>query len=388
MPNRRSDKAGIDPQTHQHVDRRFLHSAYSPYDEIIEKLISRGIPRDQIAAVGDADSDAKKQVLFEKVRNDAVRILIGSTQKMGTGTNVQKRLAALHHLDAPWKPAEVEQRDGRILRQGNENKEIEIFRYVTEGSFDAYMWQALETSVTGNDHAILVINRQAHRLISSSKIDGCHTCAVKCCIQSSTFRQAHSREIPVGPIRSQIGITANDDAIEAVDCHASHEIIGSGRQANCLQASEEKAAVETSIGIQSGHGAGTAGRTGDNNPPLGISLDAPGNISARIKNCQGKIDASFSPVSKSCVQRAIGVVSGQHHIRLVVDRIGLIFIPDDDKFPVSLIDGQVSGEIIPGFLKSQITDYFAVRTETRIKITGGDRQQLACLQLLANTRQI
>ena len=77
--------------------------------------------------------------------NGSVRVLIGSTQKMGTGTNVQKRLVALHHLDAPWKPAEVEQRDGRILRQGNENEEVAIYRYVTEGSFDAYMWQALET---------------------------------------------------------------------------------------------------------------------------------------------------------------------------------------------------------------------------------------------------
>jgi N12 class adenine-specific DNA methylase len=118
---------------------------YSPYDEIIRKLVARGIPREQIAAIGDAESDAKKQVLFEKVRNGSVRVLLGSTQKMGTGTNVQKRLVALHHLDAPWKPAEVEQRDGRILRQGNENKEVAIYRYVTEGSFDAYMWQALET---------------------------------------------------------------------------------------------------------------------------------------------------------------------------------------------------------------------------------------------------
>ena len=118
---------------------------YSPYGEIIEKLIAHGIPREQIAAIGDAESDAKKQALFEKVRNGSVRVLIGSTQKMGTGTNVQKRLVALHHLDAPWKPAEVEQRDGRILRQGNENKEVAIYRYVTEGSFDAYMWQALET---------------------------------------------------------------------------------------------------------------------------------------------------------------------------------------------------------------------------------------------------
>ncbi len=118
---------------------------YSVYDEIIRKLVARGIPREQIAAMGDAESDAKKQALFERVRNGSVRVLIGSTQKMGTGTNVQRRLVALHHLDAPWKPAEVEQRDGRILRQGNENKEVSIHRYVTEGSFDAYMWQALET---------------------------------------------------------------------------------------------------------------------------------------------------------------------------------------------------------------------------------------------------
>jgi superfamily II DNA or RNA helicase len=118
---------------------------YSVYDDVIQKLVASGIPREQIAAIGDAESDAKKQALFEKVRQGSVRVLIGSTQKMGTGTNVQKRLVALHHLDAPWKPAEVEQRDGRILRQGNENEAVEVYRYVTEGSFDAYMWQALET---------------------------------------------------------------------------------------------------------------------------------------------------------------------------------------------------------------------------------------------------
>jgi hypothetical protein len=121
------------------------HWGYSVYDDIIRKLIAAGVPAEQIAAVGDAESDAKKQALFEKVRNGSVRVLIGSTQKMGTGTNVQKRLVALHHLDAPWKPAEVEQREGRILRQGNENEEVAVYRYVTEKSFDAYMWQALET---------------------------------------------------------------------------------------------------------------------------------------------------------------------------------------------------------------------------------------------------
>ena len=118
---------------------------YSAYEEVTTKLAARGLPREQIAAVGEADSDAKKQALFEKVRSGQVRVLLGSTQKMGTGTNVQKRLVALHHLDAPWKPAEVEQREGRILRQGNENAEVAVYRYVTAGSFDAYMWQALET---------------------------------------------------------------------------------------------------------------------------------------------------------------------------------------------------------------------------------------------------
>src|SRR5262249_49784998 len=118
---------------------------YSPYEEIIGKLTARGIPREQIAAIGEADSDAKKRALFDQGRSGRVRVVIGSTTKMGTGTNVQKRLVALHHLDAPWKPAEVEQREGRILRQGNENEEVAIYRYVTEGSFDAYMWQALET---------------------------------------------------------------------------------------------------------------------------------------------------------------------------------------------------------------------------------------------------
>src|SRR5262249_6941335 len=118
---------------------------YSAYDEIVEKLLRRFIPKEQIAVIGEADSDARKQALFDKVRSGQVRVLLGSTQKMGTGTNVQKRLIALHHLAAAWKPAEVEQREGRILRQGNDHPEVAIYRYVTEQSFDAFMWQTLET---------------------------------------------------------------------------------------------------------------------------------------------------------------------------------------------------------------------------------------------------
>ncbi len=118
---------------------------FSVYDDVRGKLIARGIPADEVAFVQDYDDDTSKASLFKAVREGKVRVLMGSTAKMGEGTNVQKRLGALHHLDAPWRPADIEQREGRILRQGNQNEYVKIFRYVTEGSFDAYMWQTLET---------------------------------------------------------------------------------------------------------------------------------------------------------------------------------------------------------------------------------------------------
>ena len=105
----------------------------------------RASPPREIAFIHDAETDTAKKLLFDAVNAGRVRILLGSTEKMGAGTNVQRRLVALHHLDAPWRPRDIEQREGRILRQGNANKEVQIFRYVTEGSFDAYMWQTLET---------------------------------------------------------------------------------------------------------------------------------------------------------------------------------------------------------------------------------------------------
>ena len=118
---------------------------FNVYDEIRSELISRGVPANEIAYIHDADTDAQKKTLFDSVNSGRIRILLGSTEKMGAGTNVQKRLKALHHLDAPWRPRDIEQREGRILRQGNENTSVSIHRYVTEGSFDAYMWQTLET---------------------------------------------------------------------------------------------------------------------------------------------------------------------------------------------------------------------------------------------------
>jgi N12 class adenine-specific DNA methylase len=118
---------------------------FNVYDEIRDRLIHKGIPAREIAYIHDADSDTQKKALFDAVNAGKVRILLGSTEKMGAGTNVQKRLKALHHLDAPWRPRDIEQREGRILRQGNDHSSVDIYRYVTEGSFDAYMWQTLET---------------------------------------------------------------------------------------------------------------------------------------------------------------------------------------------------------------------------------------------------
>jgi N12 class adenine-specific DNA methylase len=118
---------------------------FSVYDDVRRKLIDRGIPASEIAFMQDANDDASKAALFKSVREGKIRVLLGSTTKMGEGTNVQTRLVALHHLDAPWRPADIEQREGRIIRQGNQNEYVKIFRYVTEGSFDAYMWQTLET---------------------------------------------------------------------------------------------------------------------------------------------------------------------------------------------------------------------------------------------------
>lgn len=117
---------------------------FNVYDDIKEKLIAKGVPADEIAFIHDANNEKQKEELFAKVRSGKVRILLGSTSKLGTGTNVQDKLVASHDLDVPWKPSDLEQRKGRIARQGNENSDVEVYRYVTEGTFDSYMWQILE----------------------------------------------------------------------------------------------------------------------------------------------------------------------------------------------------------------------------------------------------
>jgi len=117
---------------------------FTVYDDIRSKLIARGVPAEQIAFIHDANTEVKKKELFGKVRSGQVRVLLGSTSKMGAGTNVQDRLVAIHDVDCPWRPGDLQQRKGRIERQGNQNKKVHVFRYVTEGTFDAYLWQTVE----------------------------------------------------------------------------------------------------------------------------------------------------------------------------------------------------------------------------------------------------
>lgn len=117
---------------------------FNVYDDVKTKLLEAGIPKEEVAFIHDAETEIKKKELFSKVRNGQVRILLGSTQKMGAGTNVQDKLIAVHHLDVGWRPADMTQRNGRIIRQGNNNPVVQIYNYVTEGTFDAYLWQTLE----------------------------------------------------------------------------------------------------------------------------------------------------------------------------------------------------------------------------------------------------
>ncbi len=131
-------------QNEELYDENGIYKFTDIYNDTRKKLVEKGIPREQIAFIHEADTEVRKKELFSRVRNGDVRILIGSTSKMGAGTNVQDRLVALHHLDCPWRPADLTQRNGRGIRQGNINNEIEVYTYVTEGTFDAYLYQLIE----------------------------------------------------------------------------------------------------------------------------------------------------------------------------------------------------------------------------------------------------
>ena len=139
---------------------------FTVYDDIRSKLIAQGVPPEQIAFIHEANTEVRKKELFAKVRTGQVRVLLGSTSKMGAGTNVQDRLVAIHDLDCPWRPGDLAQRKGRIERQGNQNPLVHVFRYVTEGTFDAYLWQTVEKT---KQHCRLLKSRRCVPVILVSK---------------------------------------------------------------------------------------------------------------------------------------------------------------------------------------------------------------------------
>ena len=139
-----STPKGTAAQSEKLIDADIANENFNVYDDIRGKLIAKGIPAEQVAFIHEANTEMRKKELFAKVRSGQVRVLLGSTAKMGAGTNIQDRLIAIHDLDCPWRPGDLEQRAGRIVRQGNQNKDVSIYRYVTEGTFDAYLWQTVE----------------------------------------------------------------------------------------------------------------------------------------------------------------------------------------------------------------------------------------------------
>ena len=142
-PSKKAAKALDNPTLHaleQAVPLEEPEPVFTIYEDIRQKLIAQGMPADQIAFIHEATTEVRKKELFAKVRTGQVRVLLGSTAKMGAGTNVQDRLVALHDLDCPWRPGDLAQRKGRIERQGNQNPLVHVYRYVTEGTFDAYLW--------------------------------------------------------------------------------------------------------------------------------------------------------------------------------------------------------------------------------------------------------
>jgi len=144
-PKKSSDAALTDEEEDDIESQDVSKTGFDPYEEMIRKWTSMGIPQKEIVFINDAKGSKQRQAIFEKVNSGEIRIIVGSRPKLGVGVNIQKRLIAAHQLDTPWRPGDLTQSEGRIMRPGNENKEVQIIRYVSKGSFDVYMWQTLES---------------------------------------------------------------------------------------------------------------------------------------------------------------------------------------------------------------------------------------------------
>lgn len=290
------------------------------YEEIKKSLVKQGVPAEEVAFIHDAKTKEQKEELFAKVRDGRVRVLIGSTEKMGAGTNVQKKLVALHHVDAPWRPRDIEQREGRILRQGNENAEVEIFNYVTKDSFDANMWEKLKSKATMIAQALS--NNLSGRTLEDADAN------------VLSFAEIESLASGNPLVAERVAVNAELNKYEAL--YASYR---KNRAANERKASNLPATIEYNKTIADNAKADIKNRSSIEGDKFSITLGK--KVFNKRADAKAALEAYAS--NKSGVARTVGKIGG-FELRLRPLKAGESYSQDGNIFAAQ--EGDVKAELI------------------------------------------
>ena len=290
------------------------------YEEIKKSLVKQGVPPEEVAFIHDAKTKEQKEELFAKVRDGRVRVLIGSTEKMGAGTNVQQKLVALHHVDAPWRPRDIEQREGRILRQGNENAEVEIFNYVTKDSFDANMWEKLKNKATMIAQALS--NNLSGRTLEDADAN------------VLSFAEIESLASGNPLVAERVAVNAELNKYEAL--YASYR---KNRAANERKASNLPATIEYNKTIADNAKADIKNRSSIEGDKFSITLGK--KVFNKRTDAKAALEAYAS--NKSGVARTVGKIGG-FELRLRPLKAGESYSQDGNIFAAQ--EGDVKAELI------------------------------------------
>lgn len=290
------------------------------YEEIKKSLVKQGVPPEEVAFIHDAKTKEQKEELFAKVRDGRVRVLIGSTEKMGAGTNVQQKLVALHHVDAPWRPRDIEQREGRILRQGNENAEVEIFNYVTKDSFDANMWEKLKNKATMIAQALS--NNLSGRTLEDADAN------------VLSFAEIESLASGNPLVAERVAVNAELNKYEAL--YASYR---KNRAANERKASNLPATIEYNKTIADNAKADIKNRSSIEGDKFSITLGK--KVFNKRADAKAALEAYAS--NKSGVARTVGKIGG-FELRLRPLKAGESYSQDGNIFAAQ--EGDVKAELI------------------------------------------
>lgn len=290
------------------------------YEEIKKSLVKQGVPPEEVAFIHDAKTKEQKEELFAKVRDGRVRVLIGSTEKMGAGTNVQQKLVALHHVDAPWRPRDIEQREGRILRQGNENAEVEIFNYVTKDSFDANMWEKLKNKATMIAQALS--NNLTGRTLEDADAN------------VLSFAEIESLASGNPLVAERVAVNAELNKYEAL--YASYR---KNRAANERKASNLPATIEYNKTIADNAKADIKNRSSIEGDKFSITLGK--KVFNKRTDAKAALEAYAS--NKSGVARTVGKIGG-FELRLRPLKAGESYSQDGNIFAAQ--EGDVKAELI------------------------------------------